>query len=99
MYEADAAPEATPTTPARLVGVVPCHAGGRPAGRGPCGPAQVAIRAYRLADGLAGRLDRRTVVRVAEAGTPRRVLAALEAVEAFVRRTGGSAAVRTRRRR
>jgi hypothetical protein len=85
-YGADPVPERTPTTAdhlaawCRLARAVVRRADPWPGGGG---PAQVAARAYRLADGLAGRLGREPVARSAGATTRDAVLATLEAVGAW----------------
>ena len=85
-YGADPVPERTPATAdhlaawCRVARAVVRRADPWPGGGG---PAQVAARAYRLADGLAGRLGREPVARSAGATARDDVLAALEAVRAW----------------
>jgi hypothetical protein len=83
LYRADPVPERTPTAPDQLA--VWCRITRAVVQRadpwqGNRGAAQVASRAYRLADGLAGRLCRKPVARLTDAATRDDVLAVLESV-------------------
>jgi hypothetical protein len=86
LYGADPGPERRPTDPEHLAAwclvtrAVVRRADPWPGGGG---PAQVAVRAYRLADELADRQGREPVARTAEAATRDGVLAVLEAVGAW----------------